>query len=720
MNLFQVLTRQMSIHDETGEVANDGKSVQRKESNEVSFYIGDSESKTEEKTPKESKIAHPDDRQIDRVGSLGFLYKKTSLDKADAESSVNAGGQQMLTPVINGVAGDDGNTQPSLRRESSNKGNVQSAESMDLDNFLKGDSTCGAVQTGSNKYSDLHHHALSLDDLEEQNYDNKSDLLLSESSTSLVPSVKSTSSGLTRDDSLEAASSLLSKDSSDRISPLSYLSDQSRPISPLSFSDTESIAPLLSPLPPTPEMMYDFVELEEDLFDKEENEFDMEPRNNRDTPPLPEYVSNPTQVVSDSPNEQNIEQDNINNVSNATPNTHFKPIITDPEIDTKANQLHDSVQSMKGEELGESDCQKEKSSKIKHNISHVKMKNGKVGLSQECEANECLQIKPQLNSCKEGKAKVKEDSLKTEPNKSEQGMDTGDTIGCIIPQRNDNVLGAFIKLGSSAKRNLAKPKPATITNPEQISRDSGAQKKMHSSSMNTAVTLIKAKVKDNLRKVRNKGAKIDDLNIVPSRQHSHNPISRPRKHSDSKDKSLLCQEEDNYPKNGARQIGAHKSESAEHVSIVDNFVKFDTDSEILGPLKQKKRVSRVKSADNLNMTKVTEHQRISITETNVKKQELRTIEAEVQKSNVGYAGLPKGKTSDQFKRRTTKFPSMRKLKSQGSTDDSSQVEIDNAGTSAIREIHSRKRLRSSDDSVSSEESSRKRVNTDVLSFRYWI
>lgn len=730
MDLFQVLTRQMSIHDETGEVANAGKSVQRKESNEVSFYIGDSESQTEQKPTKESKIVHPDDRQIDRVGSLGFLYQKTSLDKTDVESDVNAGGQQMLTPVVSGVAGYDGNTQPSLRRESSDKGNVQSAESLDLDNFLKGDSACGGVQTGSNKYSDLHHHALSLDDLEEQNYDNKSDLLLSESSTSLVPSVKSTSSGLVRDDSLEAASSLFSKDSSDRISPLSYLSDQFRPISPLSFSDTESIAPLLSPLPPTPEMMYDFVELEEDLCDNEENKFDVEPRNNLDTPPLPEYVSNSTPSVSDSLNEQKLEQDNMDNAYNEAANTHFKPIVTSREfqpiancqIDAKADQIQDSLDRMKSEELGESDSQKEMNIEIKRSITDENMKKGEVGGSQKFEEKECLQIKPQSNSCEEVKTKGEENCAKTEPNMSDKLMDTSDTVSGNFPQRDYNIPGAFIKLGTSAKRNIAKPKPATITNPEQVYKDNGAQKIMHSSSVKTVATLIKAKekVKGNLRKARSKGAKIDDLNIVPSRQHSHNPVSRPRKHSDSRNKSLQCQNQDNKnPSNGAKQIGAHNSrdnvgvcESAEqHDSIVGNFVKFETDSEILGPLKQKKRVSRVKSSDDLIVSKITEHQRISKTETNVKKQERKSIEVEVQKLNVGYAGLPKGKTSDQFKRRTTKFPETRKIKSQGSIDDSSRVENINACTSGSPEttVHARKRLRSRGNSVGSEESSRKKV-----------
>ena len=99
-----------------------------------------------------------------------------------------------------------------------------------------------------------------------------------------------------RGDSLEGGDHLLSKGSLDRISLLSFGSDHSHPISPLSMSDMESLAPLLLPLPPTPEMMYDFEELENenDFCDNEDTVFSMEPHDNLDTPPLSENVEKDT------------------------------------------------------------------------------------------------------------------------------------------------------------------------------------------------------------------------------------------------------------------------------------------------------------------------------------------------------------------------------------------------------------------------------------------
>ena len=103
------------------------------------------------------------------------------------------------------------------------------------------------------------------------------------------------------------------------------------------------------------------------------------------------------------------------------------------------------------------------------------------------------------------------------------------------------------------------------------------------------------KQKSNLQKPRNKGAKIDDINIVPCRQHSHNPISsRSQRHSSN----VIQDPSDQDPEDcssGAKQTGAnnidnpHPSNSAEKfVPCTNTPVEIKCDPETLGLLKQKK------------------------------------------------------------------------------------------------------------------------------------
>ena len=101
-----------------------------------------------------------------------------SLYKAGVHTSFSeaTGGQQMLMPVINVVTSDDGNKQPVLTKTTEN---IKSIGSMDLD-FLLSENSSSAPAAGTSKYSDLHHHALSLDDLKDQNDENESDIPMSE------------------------------------------------------------------------------------------------------------------------------------------------------------------------------------------------------------------------------------------------------------------------------------------------------------------------------------------------------------------------------------------------------------------------------------------------------------------------------------------------------------------------------------------------------------
>ena len=658
----------MSIHEENTSVENTDKDDKP---DEVSWYIGGDERDGEKRVKNESKIVHPEDRQIDRVGSLGFLYQKTSLDKADvnANCSESSGGQQMLTPVINGVAGEDGNKQPKLSRNtSSGSRTVQSTESLDLDNFLLSESSSNGAATGTSKYSDLHHHALSLEDLEDQNDQNESDIPLSETSTSLVPSVKSNySGGLVRDDSLEGGSSILSKDSSDRLSPSSFRSDHSRPVSPLSMSDTESLAPMLSPLPPTPEMMYDFEELEDDLCDNQDTEFKVEPHDSLETPPLPEYanrnVSTEESLNTRTPCNEEFEE------------AFFKPIKEDVKI-TKNSPEQSPLRNILSRpikvEPNENSCE------TRTDDANEERKNVLVD-------SELKKVEPKVRTKSNGDTKTEQPVL----NNTNPLVD------------NVKIPGAFIKLGSSAKKTNARSKPAVLTRPYELTKEKGAKNREHRSSGIKPETVNKAseKFKSSLQKSRSKGAKIDDINIVPCRQHSHNPISS-RSRKPSNNVIIDPADHSNGPLKGAEQTGANSFDHSHGGNSAENFTSKTSVSvtETLGPLKQKKRVSRVKSLDRATPLKTSVDQAQGTS----KIWEVKPIKTEMgQPHDVEFTDLPKGKTSDQFKRRTSRFPSSRKVRSLGSTDDSSQLQTnlqhhkDDAQVTTPQAATKRKRAQSS-------------------------
>lgn len=677
----------MSVHEEgvSGGTESDPEPNKRKKvrrsSSSVSWYLSDEEEAQEapvkvEAEVKHSKIVHPDERQIDRVGSLGFLYQKTSIDKVDIENRDDSD-QQMLTPVVT-----NGNEQPSLQRKKSCDRLLRSEESLELDSFLESDSLSGMVQTSNNnKYSELHHHAVSVDDLEEMG--NESDVPMSEStSTSLVPSLKSSGDsglgGLIRDDSLEE--SLVSKESSGRISPLSFVSDQSRPVSPLGVSDTESLAPLLSPLPPTPEMTYDFEDLEDDLCDEDDFQMNMDAHNSLDTPPLPEYTNSAEDIpetsddVLDSEAKLSVESSlketrysaRINSEKCCEPNKFEDP--TKPDLKRKMSSLSDSVSRLTESSDDVIDSAFSKVTKLAHVTSRSKepVKNT-VEIKREPISNTPI-----------GSAKDKvQNSVDTVASDSSYGL-------------NVNVPGAFVKLGGSTKASSAKPRLPKL---EQVSN-----KRDQQSRGKNLGTFVKGgeKIKAVVQKRRSKGAKIDDINIVPSRQHSHNPVSsRLKKTSETvTQKTQLT---------GATQIGAKTGATADTYNVKNsaaNETNADSGTLGLGPLKQRKRISRVKSFDQTTVSQTKGSQIASSTQNSKESHRVEvTQDDEVM-------DLPSGKTSDQFKRRTSRFPSTRKVKSldtsgtstnQLSGNSSSDQKVDLESTPAVkkgRAIQGRKRSHS--------------------------
>ncbi len=256
----------------------------------------------------DTELVDPDDRPIERVGSLGFIFMKQSIDKEDADDAVRKS-SQMLTPTVSGVG--ESNDPPRLSAKASDSLTTQDS----LDRFLQGDESIPHTVHTGNKYSELHHHALSLDDNRSDTSENPSDALalvpslISSLSEPKTPSDEMTPSWPTEDlledpldrmqppnlDDLGVAEEGQSLE--ERISPLSFGSDQPRPITPLSISDTESLAPMLSPLPPTPEtpaMIEDpdegqdgLDEIQEDILD-EPLDFEIPQSPPPDQPPCPE------------------------------------------------------------------------------------------------------------------------------------------------------------------------------------------------------------------------------------------------------------------------------------------------------------------------------------------------------------------------------------------------------------------------------------------------
>ena len=712
---FQILTRQMSIHEETAGVESESTTNSNKnkdkESSEVSWYIDDDETNNGQKEKKEGKNGHPEDRQIDRVGSLGFLYQKSSVDKADvnASCSESAGDQQMLTPAINGVAGHDGNKQPVLAKNSEN---VKSVGSMDLDNFLLSENSSSAPAAGTSKYSDLHHHALSLDDLEDQNDENESDIPMSEKSTSLVPSLKSTSSsGLVRDDSLEGGDSLLSKGSSDRMSLLSFGSDHSRPISPLSMSDMESLAPLLSPLPPTPEMTYDFEE--NDFCDNEDTEFSMEPHDSLDTPPLPECAKMvPAEEVLNSKQLKESDQIEAQDDAFVEPIEKKSELLTKPECNDK-NMLSKNTSKSSGDVRNGNNYDKTPSGAADETNSVKNLQDANI---KELANKHAKSVPIDIGRVKVERGLTQHRKPNNDP-KTELVIHDSTKV-YDVHDENLNVPGAFIKLGRSTKKTITKSKPFTLTKPEELSKERGPKNPALRSAVVKTETVNQGieKWKSNLQKPRSKGAKIDDINIVPCRQHSLNPISsRSRRHSSN----VIQDPSDQGPagcSNGAEQTGANNIDNSHTSNSAENFApgtytpaEIKPGPETLGPLKQKKRVSRVKSSEHITSSRATVSQSQVVKIEDVKPTKIDRDRT----SNVEDAEIPRGKTSDQFKRRTSRFSSSRKVKS---SDDPRQLKIglqgekeDSTQITAEQIVGKRKRAQSSSSAPTTDEPKTKKV-----------
>ncbi len=662
--LFQVLTRQISIHEEgQGSPRNDSQEKAEDSGGEVSWFLGEeavsSKASDSEENTESSSVVHPEDRQMDRVGSLGFLYQKTSLDKPDAHA------QQLLTPVIL-----EGNENP-----------ADAGVSLDLEEFLEAEDTTPQAAPPTRRYSELHHHALSLDDLEQELEDDEemSEILASDAGSSLVPSLMSgTSGGQFQTDSLDGGSSVVEK-ASDRMSPLSFASEQSRPVSPLSMSDTESLAPLLSPLPPTPEMFCDLDDLPEDL-EKElpEVSLDVESHDSLDTPPIPEDAAAEEDTIElFSPVTVDVPNEGVN-VNKVETKENEKSENTEKPTTKMAREEYNKRTEMPTTKTATEENNKKQTKKAQKNTAELKVPTlTEENVASDPEVAKQVAVPTQKDSSAE-KA-VPGEKLKTLPElpfgmpentaasdsertKQQENAvmktDTKPNADEDAFQDAANIPGAFIKLGTK-KRNLKTKPSATASQPPPAKRVRSASPQTVTPS---TLGKLKDKMKSNLQKNRAKGAKIDDLNIVPSRQHSHVLYAgRSRKGSSGTAANTATDADQNKDQQTRVNAEACATKSSVVTPSTSNAAPMNFD--FLGPLKSTRRISRVNSSEKL--PRCSSSSSIKTTD-NISNQcvKIETVKCEEKPVNntgpeselCGYAGLPRLQTSDQFKRRSTRFP----------------------------------------------------------------
>ncbi len=672
----KVLIRQVSVHSESGDAEDTGPEQYDPDQGGKDLTHNEEGGVVREKD-SQCKTIHPEDRQIDRVGSLGFIYQKGSVDKVDIA-------EQMLTPVVSGIAGEDGSKQPPLGTGAAHA-HVPSEASMELDRILEGDDGSVRNATPSNRnYSELHHHALSLDELDEDL--DLEEVLASETPGSLLPTLNSPCETVERTRS-SGFCGAQEEESSDRESPLS----DTPPLSPMCLA--MSIPNALSPLPPTPERMLETDDLIETFGDTGLESLDTSSLSG-DTLPVEHQEPGELGVKWSVGAETNggvcgdvvgrldavespvdsLETDSgvakemfVPNDERSTPTGSVSVRKNEISVPVEVPDLCESLTSA----VSETDFKTTDSKAVSHQgnaqtrlpasiASVVRPRPKTLDREGSREMTRSIAAKDAPDEGMVPPALLRRKMPKSDVVLPTTGIQRSNEI--LAQSVNDNRLekwntpencydipGAFIPLGAAKKTNvLAKQK--TVPGHSEIQASTRSRSA-------AALNKVREKVQSNLRKTKGRSANIEDLNVVPTRQQTHSvSILRPRKSSAptaAPSTAILGNSNDEDSCNSRDNIQEHFSTSVDKVESVPSRLD-NTDYSVLGPLRPTKRVSRVKSAERLPALN---------TEVLLKAEpkaavDLKATEPSMQlaEEDKAYDNLPKLKTSSEFKRRTTRFP----------------------------------------------------------------